>query len=115
VRNKDERLRAFCSITLDNEFVVRDIKVIQGPEGYFVAMPSRKMSDYCGRCGGRNPLGSRFCSGCGCPLTTSRPQNDYRGKARPFTDIAHPINRACRTRTQGRLVTAFKAELERSK
>ena len=43
VSNKDDRLKAFCSITMDNEFVVRDIKVIEGVGGLFVAMPSRKM------------------------------------------------------------------------
>ena len=43
VDNKDIRLKAFCSITLDNEFVVRDIKIIEGGGDFFVAMPSRKM------------------------------------------------------------------------
>ena len=40
VNNKDDRLKAFCSVTMDNEFVVRDIKVIEGVGGFFVAMPS---------------------------------------------------------------------------
>ena len=55
VSNKDDRLKAFCSITMDNEFVVRDIKIIEGSGGYFVAMPSRKMSDHCEKCGGVRP------------------------------------------------------------
>ena len=37
-----ERLKAFCSITFDNCFVVRDLKIIDGATGPFVAMPSRK-------------------------------------------------------------------------
>lgn len=41
----DERLKAFACITLDNCFVVRGLKVIQGPNGMFVAMPSRKKPD----------------------------------------------------------------------
>ena len=53
INNKDDRLKAFCSVTMDNEFVVRDIKVIEGTSGYFVAMPSRKMSDHCEKCGGK--------------------------------------------------------------
>ena len=42
VQSRDERLRAFCSITIDDAFVVRDIRVIAGADGLFVAMPSRK-------------------------------------------------------------------------
>ena len=38
-------MRAFVSITIDNEFAVHDIKVIEGENGLFIAMPSRKSSD----------------------------------------------------------------------
>lgn len=41
----EERLKAFVNVTLDNEFVVRGLKIIHGPNGYFVCMPSRKQSD----------------------------------------------------------------------
>jgi len=40
------RLKAFCTMTLDNEFVVRDLKIIEGTSGLFVAMPSRKLTDH---------------------------------------------------------------------
>lgn len=40
--NGDGKLKAFASITIDNAFVVHDLKVIEGKKGYFVAMPSRK-------------------------------------------------------------------------
>ena len=39
---KEGKMRAIVSITLDDEFVVHDIKVIEGEKGYFIAMPSRK-------------------------------------------------------------------------
>ena len=39
------RLRAVVSITIDNEFVVHDIKVIEGEKGFFIAMPSKKSGD----------------------------------------------------------------------
>ena len=39
---EEERLRGFANVTFDNAFVVRGIKIIQGTDGYFVAMPSRK-------------------------------------------------------------------------
>ena len=38
-------MKAIVSITLDNEFVVHDIKVIEGEKGMFIAMPSRKAAD----------------------------------------------------------------------
>lgn len=42
---KEGKMKAIVSITLDNEFVVHDIKVIEGEKGVFIAMPSRKATD----------------------------------------------------------------------
>ena len=42
---KEGKMKAVVSITLDDEFVVHDIKVIEGEKGVFIAMPSRKASD----------------------------------------------------------------------
>ena len=42
---KEGKMRAVVSITIDNEFVVHDIKVIEGEKGLFIAMPSRKAAD----------------------------------------------------------------------
>ncbi|MDD5673900.1 MAG: SpoVG family protein [Chitinivibrionales bacterium] len=41
----EEKLKAFASITFDNSFVVRSLKVINGSKGYFVSMPNRKRKD----------------------------------------------------------------------
>ena len=41
----EEKLKAYVTITIDNCFVVRDLKVIQGNNGLFVAMPSKKRKD----------------------------------------------------------------------
>jgi stage V sporulation protein G len=41
----EERLKAYVSITIENSFVIRDLKIIQGPNGLFVAMPSKKRKD----------------------------------------------------------------------
>ncbi len=41
----EEKLRAYVTITIDNCFVVRDLKVIKGNNGLFVAMPSKKRKD----------------------------------------------------------------------
>ena len=42
---KEGKMKAIVSITIDNEFVVHDIKVIEGEKGLFIAMPSRKAAD----------------------------------------------------------------------
>lgn len=42
---KDGKMKAVVSITIDDEFVVHDIKVIEGDKGLFIAMPSRKATD----------------------------------------------------------------------
>jgi stage V sporulation protein G len=43
--NVEGKMKAVVSVTFDNEFVVHDIKVIEGQEGLFIAMPSRKTPD----------------------------------------------------------------------
>ncbi len=42
---QDSKMKAIVSITIDDEFVVHDIKVIEGEKGLFIAMPSKKASD----------------------------------------------------------------------
>ncbi len=42
---QDSKMKAIVSITLDDEFVVHDIKVIEGEKGLFIAMPSKKAND----------------------------------------------------------------------
>ncbi|MFH1369913.1 MAG: SpoVG family protein [Planctomycetota bacterium] len=115
IENKDDRLKAFCSVTMDNEFVVRDIKIIEGTNGYFVAMPSRKMSDHCEKCGGKNHLRAKYCNNCGASLPEDRARKDMKGRMKLHADIAHPINADCRKKIQDRVVIAFKEELEKSK
>ncbi len=41
----DERLKAYATITIDKVFLIRDLRVISGSNGLFVAMPSRKLKD----------------------------------------------------------------------
>ena len=45
VKKDDSKLKGVASITFDDCFVIHDIKVIEGNEGYFIAMPSRKTAD----------------------------------------------------------------------
>lgn len=43
--NNDGKMKAIVSVTFDDEFVVHDIKIIEGQNGLFIAMPSRRMAD----------------------------------------------------------------------
>lgn len=112
-----DRLRGFCSITLDGCFVVRDIKIIEGPGGLFVAMPSRKLMGHCSRCRGKNPLKSRYCGTCGVQLEEGRMGmgEDGRGAGKLHCDVAHPINAECRRMVQDAIKEAYAAEVEKSK
>jgi stage V sporulation protein G len=114
VEKAGERLRAFCSITLDGAFVVRDLKIIGGTSGDFVAMPSRKLTDRCPKCGCKNHLRARFCNDCGKKLRDARAARDDHGRAKLHADIAHPINTACRESIQDAVMEAYKEEVERS-
>jgi len=113
--NGNERLQAFCSITFDNMFVVRDLKIIEGAKGQFVAMPSRKLADRCPSCGSKNHLRARHCNQCGYRLNEDRAPRDATGRAKLHADIAHPINSTCREFIQSAIVKAYHEELERAK
>jgi stage V sporulation protein G len=115
VAENNERLMAFCSITLDNAFVIRDLKIIEGTKGLFVAMPSRKLTDRCPRCGSKNHLRSRYCNSCGSHLDENRAPRDHDGRAKLHADIAHPINSSCRETMQTSIVKAFWDEKEKSR
>ena len=114
------RLKAFCSLTFDNTFVIRDVKLIDGNEGIFLAMPARKLCDRCRRCSEKNHLRARFCNGCGQRLDENRSMRSAgngNGSARVklHADIAHPINAECRQEIEQRVLAAFQEEVERSK
>ncbi len=114
VENSSERLRAFCSITLDGDFVIRDLKIIDGTNGVFVAMPSRKLMDRCPRCGSKNHLRARHCNECGAKLAEDRAPRDAQGRGKLHADVAHPINAPCRERVQNAVIEAYHTELERA-
>jgi stage V sporulation protein G len=110
-----ERLQAFCSITFDNSFVIRDLKIIDGANGPFVAMPSRKLTAHCPQCGCKNHLRAAHCNQCGGRLADDRLVKDEDGRAKLYADIAHPINSGCREMIQDRVIREFQLEVGRSK
>ena len=105
--SENERLQAFCSVTFADAFVVRDLKIIEGTKGSFVAMPSRKLTDRCQQCGCKNHLRARFCNQCGGKLDENRATRDADGRVKLHADIAHPINSACREVIQTAVLKAL--------
>jgi stage V sporulation protein G len=105
-----DRLQAFCSITFDGCFVIRDLKIIQGAKGPFVAMPSRKLTDRCPKCQSKNHLRALHCNECGAKLDDERATKDTEGRAKLYADIAHPINSECRELIQEHVIHAFERE-----
>lgn len=114
MEDSDDRLQAFCSITFDDAFVVRDLKIIEGSSGPFVAMPSRKLTAHCPQCGCKNHLRASYCNQCGLRLNPDRAVRDAEGRTKLYADIAHPINSACREMIQSRVIAEFRNELDRS-
>ena len=114
VNHSSDRLKAFCSVTLDDEFVIRDIKLVEGSNGLFVAMPSRKLTTSCPKCKHKNPLRARYCAECGAGLPNLELPVDDAGRLRLYRDIAHPITQEFREKLQGRIVEAYHAEDDRA-
>jgi stage V sporulation protein G len=114
MEDSDDRLRAFCSVTFDSCFVVRDLKIIDGVNGPFVAMPSRKLTSHCPQCGSKNHLRASYCNQCGGRLSDDRAVRDQEGRVKLYADIAHPINSTCRETIQDHVITEYEAELERA-
>lgn len=114
MEDPQDRLLGFCSITLDSCFVIRDLKIIRGTKGSFVAMPSRKLADRCPKCGCKNHLRAQYCNQCGNHLDENRADKDEDGRAKLYADIAHPINSACREMIQQRVLEAYEEERQRA-
>ena len=116
--NQGGRLRAFCSLTFDDTFVIRDVKLIDGNDGLFLAMPSRKLMDHCPGCGEKNHLRARFCNQCGSRLDEDRylryRSGNGHSRLKLHADIAHPINARTRQEIERRVFAAYEQEVERS-
>lgn len=109
---QDKKLKAYTTVTFDNAFVVRNIKVIQGSNGLFIAMPSRKVKNSCLKCGYKNETGSRFCNGCAdkIPEVENKEPVDVKAEHR---DIAHPITQRFRDYLQAQILVAYEKETKK--
>lgn len=77
--NPGNNVRAFLSVVLDGELVVRGIRVVDTVRGLIVAMPSQKKKAPCPHCDFKNQWGQNFCGNCGTALATY-----WDRKGRPY-------------------------------
>ncbi|HSV43042.1 MAG TPA: septation protein SpoVG family protein [Candidatus Bathyarchaeia archaeon] len=108
---QDKKLKAYATVTFDDAFVVRNIKVIQGVSGMFIAMPSRKLKNPCQRCYFKNEVGSKYCNQCGAELTEMEDDDSTRDAKTEHRDIAHPISQEFRDYLQSEVLKAYQAEV----
>ena len=107
----DKKLRAYATVTFDNAFVVRNIKVIEGGGGLFIAMPSRKLKSSCPKCGFRNEMRSKYCNQCSAQLPlVNTTLVDSKGAQSEHRDIAHPISQTFRDYLQKKVLDAYEVE-----
>ncbi len=109
----DKKLRAYATVTFDNVFVVRNIKVIEGSSGLFIAMPSKKIKQPCIKCNFKNEARSKYCNQCGSQLPLSdRPltAESVVNIQAEHKDIAHPITQSFREYLQKMVLEAFAQE-----
>jgi len=114
----DKKLKAYATVTFDNVFVVRDIKVIEGSTGLFIAMPSRKVKHSCPKCAFKNELRSKYCNQCAAPLpveTSVQRGEEVSSNQAEHKDIAHPITQSFRENLQKKVLEGYEQEKNKIK
>lgn len=109
----DKKLKAYATVTFDNVFVVRDIKVIEGSTGLFIAMPSRKVKHACPKCAYKNESRSKYCSQCAASLPVEAPiqrSEEVSNSQSEHKDIAHPITQPFRENLQKKVLEVYAQE-----
>lgn len=104
IRSTNDRLRGFCTVVFDQCFIVRDIRILEGPQGLFVAMPSRKRTAPCPRCRNKNVVQANYCNNCGGKLDPAA----HVGIENPHVDVAHPINATFRSIVTNAVLTEYR-------
>ena len=116
----DKKLKAYATVTFDNVFVVRNIKVIEGGSGLFIAMPSRRLKTSCPKCGFRNEVRSKYCNQCGAqlPFVAAPVEQVNAGNNKDaqseHRDIAHPITQTFREYLQKKVLEAYNIEKDKT-
>ncbi len=108
VGKPNSRLRAYASVTFDDVFVVTDIRIIEGKNGLFVAMPSKKIQRDCPKCGFKNAISNKFCGSCGTAL--SPVDEEKLPPSQQHRDLAHPIKTEFRDYIQERVLSEYEKQ-----
>ena len=103
LKNKDQRLLAYASVTFDDCFVVHDVMLLKRGDGILVILPGKRCKYPCPSCQRKCDFDSAFCKFCGAnfPKITV---NDT------FIDIAHPINKEFRQYFDSVVIEKYNAE-----
>ncbi len=107
-----DNLRAYCTIIIDDSFVVTDLKVVDGNKGMFVSMPSRKVMEKCPKCHSKNHIRARFCNDCGKKLNNDHSR--HVSDKRLYVDMAHPIKADCRQQIVKAVLDAYYQECKQA-
>jgi len=108
---QDKKLKAYTTVTFDNCFVVRNIKVIHSTNGLFMAMPSRKTKFSCPKCNFKNEAGSKFCNYCGAKLPVQDQASKPKDTKADHRDIAHPVTKEFREYLQKKVLEAYETQV----
>ncbi len=111
---QDKKLKAYTTVTFDDCFVVRNIKVIHSTNGLFIAMPSRKVKLSCSKCHFRNEVGSKFCNHCGASINVQESSTKLEDSKSEHRDIAHPVTKDFREYLQKKVLEAYEKEVSKS-
>jgi len=103
----NRKLKAFATVTFDDDFVVRDIKIIEGRQGLFVAMPSARVMENCASCGRKNPVRSSYCGECGVKLPAPPLVSDPEERREEHRDICHPVRPEFRQYVESQIINAY--------
>ena len=91
LKNTEGTLRAYASVTFDDEFVVKDIKITETEKGLSMSMPRRKIK-----------------------LKEEVDETDPEVRAKLYKDVAHPINSTAREKIEKAIFAKYEEELKRA-
>lgn len=116
---ESDKVLCYVTLALDGVLVIHDCKLIRSHTGAAVlAMPSRRRSDRCELCGGKNAVTARFCQHCGERQGPGREWVTRLGGARElqvWVDVCHPITAAFRAELLAAVLAAYETELARAR
>lgn len=106
--SQNGRLLAFATVVIDDCLAIHDIKLIAHRGGIMVAMPSRKITEPCPECFGKNWIRVKFCNWCGANVR--RKGEPLPDTVDSYLDVAHPITQEFRNYLAGVILRVYEEE-----